>query len=151
MGVKRVSAVLAVIAFACLANASPAAACSCAPDKKPTLQRFDAAATMRLVDVRNDNNPSGSADLTYRILRVYKGSGRYNLREGEKLRIHSPQGAACGLPRKQGRRYGLRMHETRNGLSSNLCVLLTPEELRKAAKRSGNARSAAATGCGSTS
>lgn len=132
-----------------MANASPALACSCAeePGEKETLRGFDAAATMRLIDVKNMDHSNGSADLVYRILRVYKNK---NLREGERFVIKdNPDGAACGLPTEEGKRYGLRLYRTRDGrLSSNSCVLLSPRELRRAAERSGNARSAGSVSCG---
>jgi hypothetical protein len=52
-------------------------ACSCAeePGEKATLQGYDAAARMRLIDVETNDPQNGSTDLTYRVLRVYKGSG----------------------------------------------------------------------------
>ena len=135
---------------ASLALAPPALGCSCAPVEKPTLRGVDAAATMRLTEVKDDANPNNRVKLVYRILRVYKGSGRYRLHEGDKLRIQSGEGSACGLPRREGKRYGLPLFDTREGLTSNLCAVLSPHELRRAAQRSGNARSAA-TGCGTQS
>jgi len=134
------------LAGLCIA-AGPAQACSCVedPDAKETLRGFDAAATMRLIDVKNRDPSNGSADLVYKITRVYKNK---NLREGEKFVIRdNPQGSACGLPTTQGKRYGLRLYRTRDGLRSNLCVVLSPRELRRAAQRSGNARMARSAGC----
>ncbi|MDQ3728388.1 MAG: hypothetical protein M3355_02250 [Actinomycetota bacterium] len=146
---RRAAAVLAVLGA--LWGAESAMACSCAedPDEKETLHGYDAAATMRLVDVKNRNPSTGSADLIYRILRVYKNS---NLREGERFVIKdNPDGAACGLPTQVGERYGLRLYRTRDGrLSSNSCALLSPRELRRAAERSGNARSGGSISCGGT-
>jgi hypothetical protein len=148
--VKRalVGGVIAVGAM--LATAPSAHGCSCAPVEKPTLRGVDAAATMRLTEVKDDANPNNRVKLVYRILRVYKGSGRYNLHEGDKLRIHSGQESACGLPRREGKRYGLPLFDSRDGLTSNLCAVLSPHELRRAAQRSGNARSANS-GCGTQS
>lgn len=128
-------------------SAGTAQACSCAAPEKPTLHGTDAAATMRLIEVRDDANPNNRVKLVYRILRVYKGSGRYNLEEGNKLRIMSTEESACGLPRQEGKRYGLPMYDSRDGLTSNLCAVLSPKELRRAAERSGNARSGATIGC----
>jgi len=128
------SAGIALVVLMALVGADSAAACSCAvdPDEKETLHGYDAAATARLVDVRNEDPQNSSAVLVYRILRVYKNQ---NLREGERLKIKD-DGSSCGLPREQGRRYGLRMYRTRDGLGSNSCALLGPKELRRAADRS---------------
>jgi hypothetical protein len=132
-----------------LVTAPSALACSCAedPDAKETLHGYDAAATARLVDVKNKDPQTGSADLVYRITRVYKNR---NLREGEKLVIkQSGGGGTCGLPRDKKRRYGLRLHRDRDDrLSSDSCALLGPKELRRAAERSGNARDGETIKCG---
>jgi hypothetical protein len=148
---RKALTILAVATAVSLAMAGSAHACSCAadPDEKETLRGFDAAATMRLTDVRNEDPQNGSADLEYRVLRVYKGS---TLEEGESFVMKNvQQGSACGLPRDEGERYGLRLYRTHSGLRSSLCVLLSPKELRRAAQRSGNARSASRAGCGSAS
>ena len=140
-------AVAALLGGLCV-TAGTAHACSCAvdPDAKETLHGFDAAATMRLVEVKNEDPRDGSSDLVYKITRVYKNK---NLREGEKFVIRdNPQGSACGLPTREDRRYGLRLYRTSDGLKSDLCVLLTPRELRRAAERSGDAQlMASAAGC----
>lgn len=151
---RRTIATFAVSAFALLATASSAEACSCAEDGEPdTLRGVDAAATARLIDVQRENpgdpNSTG-ATFTYRLTRVYKGSGRYDLREGRKLVLeNSTEGSACGLPTDQGKRYGLLLDKFRGELNTSLCGLRSPQELRRAAERSGNIRSAAGTGCGS--
>ena len=146
---RRALTTLGLTAAVSLAMAGSAHACSCAPDpdEKETLHGFDAAATMRLTDVRNEDPQNGSADLEYRVLRVFKGS---TLEEGESFVIKdSQQESACGLPREEGKRYGLRLDRTRSGLRSSLCAVLSPKKLRRAAQRSGNARSTAGIGCGS--
>ena len=117
---------------------------------------MDAAVTARLIDVEPVQRRGGGvepssdkAKFTYRILRVYKGSRRYNLREGEKLRLeNSTDGGSCGLPSKEGKRYGLMLDEFRGELNTSSCGVRSPEQLRRAAQRSGNARSASAP-CGS--
>lgn len=130
-------------AIAWLALSAPAAhACSCAedPDAPPeTLHGYDAAATARLIEIKNKDPQNGTADLVYRILRVYKNK---NLREGETLVIKgSGDGGTCGLPRDKQKRYGLRLYRDRDDrLTSNSCANLGPRSLRRAAQRSGNAR-----------
>ena len=139
---------LAVVAS--LASATPALACSCVedPDAKETLHGFEAAATARLVDIKKDDNPStGDVRLVYRVLRVYKGS---NLSKGEDLIIKDDTFNSCSLPSVKGRRYGLRLNRFRGELDQSSCALLGPKQLRRAAARSGNARSAG-TGCGTQS
>ena len=138
------------VAGLCIA-AGAAHACSCVedPDAKETLRGYDAAATMRLIDVKNEDPNNGSADLVYKITRVYKNK---NLREGERFVIRdNPQGSACGLPTRVGERYGLRLNRTRDGLRSDLCSLLSPRELRRAAERSGSTRMASSSGCAAVS
>ena len=148
-------AVVVLVLIGSLMGAESASACSCAedPDEKETLRGFAAAATARLIEIDNIGGPNASkSEYVYRLLRVYKGSGRYRLREGEKLRIESYRdGATCGPPRDRGKRYGLGLYRSRGELSTNLCSVMSPKELRRAAQRSGNARSAAGAGCGSQS
>ena len=142
--------VLGLAVVASLSLAAPALGCSCVefPDTKETLHGFDAAATARLVDVKKDDNPqSGDVKLVYRVLRVYKGS---NLSEGEELIIEDDRFNSCSLPSDKGRRYGLRLNRFRGELDQSSCSLLSPKGLRRAAERSGNARSAG-TGCGTQS
>jgi len=136
-------AAAALVVFMALIGAESASACSCAetPGEKETLRGYDAAATARLIGVKSRDPEDGflspEATLVYRLLRVYKNS---NLREGELLAIKD-DGSSCGLPRKEGERYGLRMYRTREGrLGSNSCALLSPRELRRAAERSSRAR-----------
>jgi hypothetical protein len=148
--VKRVLVGVAVAVAAMLVTAPPALACSCVedPDAKETLHGFDAAATARLVDVKEDDNPqSGDVKLVYRVLRVYKGA---NLSNGEEFVIKDDRFNSCALPSDKGRRYGLRLSRFQGRLDQSSCTLLSPKGLRRAAERSGNARSAG-TGCGTQS
>lgn len=140
-------------------TAESASACSCAPrEERETLRGVDAAVTARLIEVEHvePENPagpisSGEATFTYRILRVYKGSRRYNLREGKRLVLeNTAAGASCGLPTKEGKRYGLMLFESRGELNTNSCGVRSPKQLRRAAQRSGNARSAGVATCGSS-
>ena len=147
---KKGALAIGVSLVASLALAAPALGCSCVedPDAEETLHGFDAAATARLIDVKKDDNPnSGDVKLVYRVLRVYKGS---NLRKGEELIIRDDRFNSCSLPSDKGRRYGLRLNRFQGRLDQSSCALLGPKELRRAAERSGNARSAG-TGCGTQS
>lgn len=153
---KKFVAAAAVGVVAWLAPAAPALACSCAAPDEPTLRGLDAAVTARLIDVDPKEPPSSGAfsykaTHTYRILRVYKGSRTYNLREGEELVLRTSAEASCGLPSNEGRRYGLGLYERRGELNGSLCSTTTPREMRRAAERSGNARAAAGSGCRSQS
>jgi len=155
LDMKKLGAAVIVGVVAWLAPASPALACSCASPDKPTLRGLDAAVTARLVDVDpKEPPPSGSfsykAKHTYKLLRVYKGSRTYNLREGETLVLRTTAEASCGLPSNEGRRYGLGLYEGRGELNGSLCSTISPREMRRAAERSGNAR-ATVSGCGSQS
>jgi hypothetical protein len=148
--VNRLLVVGAAVVAAMLVTAPSAIACSCVedPDEKETLHGFDAAATARLVEIKKDDNPqSGDVKLVYRVLRVYKGS---NLSENEELIIKDDRFNSCSLPSDKGRRYGLRLNRFRGELDQSSCTLLSPKGLRRAAERSGNARSAG-TGCGTQS
>jgi hypothetical protein len=129
---KTLASVIALLAM--LFAAKSAQACSCAEDGgKETLRGFDAAATARLTDVKNEDPQSGQADLVYRVLRVYKNQ---NLEEGEELVIRSGSTASCGLPRNEGKRYGLRLGRRNGEWTAGLCTLLGPKQLRRAAERS---------------
>jgi hypothetical protein len=85
------------------------------------MQRADAAIAGRLVEVV----PRGRlrAVYRYRVRRVYKrGAG---IRRGRIVSVHSAgSSAACGLPRRTGRRYGLLLSRRAGGWSSGLCGLL---------------------------
>ena len=142
-------AVAALVVLASLGGAESAMACSCAidPDEKETLHGIDAAATSRLIEIDNVGGINGDSEYTYRLLRIYKGSGRYGLKNGEAITIEAARdGAACGPPRNRGKRYGVRFFKSRGELTTGLCSVSGPKELRRAAERSGNARSGAS-GC----
>jgi len=147
--VKRLWGLLLAALIGLLVTAPSAVACSCVefPGEKETLQGYEAAATARLIDIKNKDPQSDRATLVYRILRVYKNK---NLDEGEELVLRNQgDGGACGLPRNKKKRYGLRLYRDRDGrLNSGLCSVLGPRELRRAAERSGNARAADGGGCG---
>ncbi len=127
-----------------LAAPASASACSCArTSPEEALRGSDAAviAKLRKVTPRNEDQ-NGRADFTYRIRRVFKGRQQYELHAGRKLVIESYlSSATCGLPQRK-RLYGLLLYETRRGLSSNLCSLMTPKRLRRTAEARGERQGA---------
>ena len=145
---KRLLAGVAIALVGSLGTAWPAMACDCAidPDEKETLEGVEAAATSRLIEIENIGGINGDSRYTYRLLRVYKGSARFGMREGEDITIEAARsGASCGPPRDRGKRYGVRFFKSRGELTTGLCSVSGPKELRRAAERSGNARGAS--GC----
>jgi hypothetical protein len=121
-------------AVACigLIGAEQALACSCAAQPvDDQLAQADAAVVGKLVDV--DRRSAGGVELEYRVKRVFKGAP--GLKPGESLTLRSPtSGASCGLPRRKNRRYGLLLQRRRNRLTANLCSVVSPKKLRRAAR-----------------
>jgi hypothetical protein len=123
------------------------------------LQRADAAVVGELVDVV----PRGPlrADYHYRVQSVYKqGPG---IRRGATISVRSAsQSAACGLPSRTGRSYGLLLdappvvypRDAKGGAdggrwSGGLCGVVAPRTLRSAARSSvGEARGSMGLGSG---
>jgi hypothetical protein len=114
-----------------LIGAESAMACTCAAQRvDEQLAAADAALVGRLVDV--DRVRSGGVKLEYRVNRVFKGAP--GLKKGESLTLRSPgTTAACGLPRKKDKRYGLLLDRRRKRLTANLCSVVSPKRLRRAA------------------
>ncbi|HEU4906470.1 MAG TPA: hypothetical protein VFT19_10210 [Solirubrobacterales bacterium] len=85
------------------------------------MKRADAAIAGRLVEVIPRSRVR--AVYRYRVRRVYKrGAG---LRRGRIVSVRSTRSsAACGLPKRKGRRYGLLLSRQRGGWTSGLCGLL---------------------------
>ncbi|HZK15355.1 MAG TPA: hypothetical protein VFC52_02035, partial [Solirubrobacterales bacterium] len=105
-----------------LVFAGEAAACSCAPIKRgEMLRQADAAFAGRLVAVI----PRGRdrAVFRYRVRRVFKrGPG---VRRGRVVSVRSARSsAACGLPTKTGRPYGLALSRAGRGWTAGSCSLL---------------------------
>lgn len=128
-----------------LVFAGSALACSCVRSTPAeSLARSDAAIVGRLLAVEPVGTaPAGAGEgrFEYRILRVYRGA---TLRRGAILTLRSSlSGAACGLPRAIGRRYGLFLGRAGGGWQASLCSVVAPERLRAAARNAG-ARSPAA-------
>jgi len=104
-----------------------AQACSCArvtPAK--AMRQADAAIVGELVRVVARGGLR--ADYRYRVQRVYKrGSG---LRRGRVVSVRSTRrSAACGLPRRTGRSYGLLLRRGERRWTSGLCGVFRPRLL----------------------
>jgi hypothetical protein len=141
---RRALAATALAVAAGLLEAEGALACSCVPPDPPAmLKSSDGAFIGRLVAVRVVDPPAegeviSSADPTdyiYRVGRVFKrGPG---LRRGRRVRVRSVRGGAtCGLPRERGRLYGLFLQRRNRRWHSNLCLVVAPRQLRRAAEES---------------
>jgi len=128
-----------------------ASACSCVPPDPPKLlKQSDGAFIGRLVAIREvdpptEGEPIGSGDpvdYVYRVGRVYKrGPG---LRRGRRVRVRSARSSAtCGLPRGRGRLYGLFVSRASRRWHGNLCQVVTPAQMRRAAEADGSASPAA--------
>lgn len=116
--------------------AAGALACSCVSrDPVAILGKADAAVVARLLAVE----PTGAefhgveeARFEYRVLRVYRGR---KFRPGGPLVLHSSlSGAACGLPQGIGRHYGLFLSWGGERWRSNLCSVISPPDMRAAAR-----------------
>jgi hypothetical protein len=66
----------------------------------------------------------GRAIYRYRVQRVYKSAP--GIRHGAVLSVHSTRAsAACGLPTRTGRRYGLMLAREEGVWTSGVCALLS--------------------------
>lgn len=122
-----------------LGGAPGALACSCAPQPPAeSLREADAAMTARLVAVL----PHGPSQALYRyeVRRVYKGAGKI---EAERMvEVHSARrSAACALPRRIGRVYGLFLLARHKRWFGSICRVVSPKRMRRATE--GQAASAA--------
>lgn len=127
MRLRRLSLAGALTLVAVLGFAGSAQACSCAPmSPGKALRESDAAVVVRLVEVV----PRGQlqADYRYEVQRVYRGAKAIEV--GEMLAVRSAQsGAACGLPRRDDRRYGLFLTRLDGRWRSGLCSVVSPRRL----------------------
>jgi hypothetical protein len=116
--------------LALLAFATGAAACSCAPQPPAeSLHQADGAIAGRLVKVL----PHGPLHAVYRyeVSRVYKGA----VQRGRMLDVHSSRrAAACALPRRTGRSYGLFLSRRKGRWFGGICGVISPARLRLAAQ-----------------
>jgi hypothetical protein len=119
-----------------------AQACSCAPQAPAeSLREADAAVTVRLVAVLPHG--SGQALYRYEVRHVYKGAVK--LEAGQMLGVHSSRrSAACALPRRIGRAYGLFMLSRHGRWFGSICRVVSPERMRRAAAQGASASSARA-------
>ena len=122
---------LTVLSAAGLVGAASASACSCAAIAPETrFEQSDAAVIARLVEVV----PRGEqvASFRYRVREVFKGGRR--IEEGRLISLRaSTSSAACGLPKEEGRRYGLFLRRAGDHWSASLCDVTTPRGMREAA------------------
>jgi hypothetical protein len=118
-----------------LVGAGSALACSCAPSTPAqSLAGSDAAVTARLLAV--EAHGSIRAEYRYEVLHVYRGRGA--IKAGSTLRVMSPRGsAACALPDRLGRHYGLFLLGDGRRWAGGLCGVVSPHRLWAAARKPG--------------
>jgi hypothetical protein len=120
---------LAVLAV--LVPASGAMACSCAPQSPAeSLREADGAVVGRLVEVL----PHGplNAIFRYEVRHVYKGAA---IDRGQMLDVRGARRtAACGLPHRTERSYGLFLSRRNGRWFGGICGVVSPQRLRAAAQ-----------------
>jgi len=108
-----------------------AQACSCAPQAPAeSLRQADGAVVGRLVKVL----PHGALHAVYRyeVRHVYKGGD--SIEAGKMLDVHgSRRAAACALPRRTGRSYGLFLSQRHGRWFGGICGVVAPRRLHLAA------------------
>jgi hypothetical protein len=123
---------LVLVVLAMLMPANGALACSCAPQAPAeSLQEADAAVVARLVAAL----PHGPSQALYRyeVRRVYKGGEK--LEAGRMLDVHSSRrSAACALPRRIGRTYGLFLVTRHSRWFGSICRVVSPKRMRRVAQ-----------------
>jgi hypothetical protein len=119
--------VLGVLVFA-----GGAQACSCAPQAPAeSLRESDGAIVARLVKVL----PHGRlhADYRYEVRHVYRGAELID--SGQMLTVRSGRtAAACALPRRLDRVYGLFLNRAHGRWFGGICGVIGPDRLRRAAR-----------------
>jgi hypothetical protein len=130
-----------VVALAALIGATGAVACSCAPQPPgESLREADGAVVGRLVEVL----PHGplNAVFRYEVLHVYKGAG--SIEEGRMLDVRGARRtAACGLPHRTERSYGLFLSRRNGRWFGGICGVVSPKRLRAAASNQATASAGA--------
>jgi len=117
-------AIAAVVGLGALVFTGSAQACSCARlPVRQAMRQADAAIAGRLVKVVPRNRVR--AVYRYRVQRVYKsGTG---IRRERMISVHSARSsAACGLPHRTGRRYGLMLFRSEGRWTGGLCGAFRP-------------------------
>ena len=126
---------LAVLAV--LVPADLAVACSCAPQPPAeSLREANGAIVGRLVKVL----PHGplNAVFRYEVSHVYKGAD--SIDEGQMLDVRGARRtAACGLPRRTERGYGLFLSLRNGRWFGGICGVISPQRLRGAAQNQATA------------
>jgi hypothetical protein len=109
-----------------------ALACSCAPTPpRQALARADGAIVGHLLKVEA-RGPSRAA-YRYRVVRVYRG--RDSIRAGSVMTVLSGRtSAACALPTRTDRNYGLFLLGDGGRWASGLCGVISPRRLWAAAQ-----------------
>jgi hypothetical protein len=93
------------------------------------MRQADAAIVGKLIEVIPRNGLK--ADYLYRVQHVYKQGG--GIRRGRAISVRSAsQAAACGLPQRTGRRYGLLLGRGEGRWTGGLCGVLAPRKLSPA-------------------
>jgi len=114
-----------------------AAACSCAPQSPvESLGEADAAIVGRLVAV----TPHGATQAIYRyeVRHAYKGVEK--IEAEAMLNVRSARrSAACGLPRRLGRSYGLFLLSRHGRWFGSICRVVSPKRMRRTAQGSATA------------
>ena len=122
-----------------LVFAAGAVACSCAPQSPAeSLREADGAVVGKLVRVI----PHGDLHAVYRyeVRHVYESAG--GVQAGAMLDVRSGRrSAACALPRRTGRSYGLFLSLYNGRWFGGICGVVSPQRLRHAAMaQAGSAR-----------
>lgn len=128
---KAAAGALAAVALA-LVGAVDANACSCAPQSpSESLREADAAVVGRLVRVM----PHGAFHAVYRyeLRRVYKGGDVIDAERMLDVRS-ARRSAACALPRRVDRTYGLFLRRAHGRWYGGICGVVAPRRLRHAAR-----------------
>jgi hypothetical protein len=121
-----------LVALAMLVAADGAQACSCAPQAPAeSLREADAAVTARLVAVLA-HGPS-QALYRYEVRHAYKGAKK--IEAGQMLEVHSSRrSAACALPRRIGRVYGIFLLSRHSRWFGSICRVVSPKRMRRVAQ-----------------
>jgi hypothetical protein len=123
---------LVLAALMVLVPASVAMACSCAPQPPgESLREADGAVVGRLVKVL----PHGSLNAVFRyeVRHVYKGADLID--DGQMLDVRGAwRTAACGLPHRTKRSYGLFLSRRGGRWFGGICGVIAPQRLRAAAQ-----------------
>ena len=128
---RRLLIVGVAVSLLGFSTAGSASACSCVEaTPREALRQADAAIVGRLVEVVPRDRYS--SDYRYLVRGIYKrGEG---IRRGGIVSVRSGlNGAACGLPSSEGRRYGLFLSRSDGGWIGSSCRLVGPAELVAAA------------------